>query len=83
MRRGNWRIPDTYTLSIAGTGEDANATGDLDITSNLTITGNGASETIIDANNIDRVFQVSGATTNVTIQDLAITKGAAPAGASA
>jgi len=28
-----------YTLSIAGTGEDAAATGDLDITDNLTITG--------------------------------------------
>ena len=29
----------TYTLSIAGTGENAAATGDLDITGGLTITG--------------------------------------------
>ena len=29
----------TYTLSIAGANEDAAATGDLDITDNLTITG--------------------------------------------
>ena len=36
----------TYTLSIAGTGEDANATGDLDISDDLTI--NGTTFTIID-----------------------------------
>ncbi|MCH7720172.1 MAG: hypothetical protein IH988_04170, partial [Planctomycetes bacterium] len=50
----------TYTLSIAGTGENAAATGDLDITDNLTITGAGACQTIIDANGIDRVFHVFG-----------------------
>ena len=35
----------TYTLSIAGTAEDANATGDLDITDDLTITGASAAAT--------------------------------------
>jgi len=43
----------TYTLSIAGTDENASASGDLDIVmgsdiDNLTITGAGAATTIID-----------------------------------
>jgi CSLREA domain-containing protein len=62
-----------YTLSIAGTGEDANATGDLDITSNLTINGAGLATTIIDGGGIDRVIEVHpGATVqinNVTVQN--------------
>ena len=48
----------TYTLSIAGAGEDANATGDLDITSNLSITGAGNTLTIIDGGAIDRVIEI-------------------------
>src|SRR5689334_23741385 len=50
----------TYTLSKAGRVEDSNATGDLDITSSITITGDGADKSIIDANSIDRVLQVLG-----------------------
>lgn len=66
----------TYTLSIAGTGEDANATGDLDITSNLTINGD---EAIVQAgtnntNGIDRVFHVVS-TVNVTLNNLTIRYG--------
>jgi len=49
----------TYTLTIAGTGEEAAATGDLDITDDLTITGAGAAGTIIDGGVLDRVFDVS------------------------
>jgi CSLREA domain-containing protein len=58
----------TYTLTIAGIGEDAAATGDLDLTSNITINGAGADSTIIQAgtlgvggppNGIDRVFHVT------------------------
>jgi len=60
-------------LLISGTDEDAAATGDLDITSNVTITGAGAGVTIIDFNDLDRLFEVfSGATVtirNVTLQD--------------
>lgn len=48
----------TYTLSIAGTGEDANATGDLDVTGYLIINGASAVSTIIDGGGIDRVFEV-------------------------
>lgn len=53
----------TYTLSLIGAGEDAAATGDLDITSEMTIAGAGAA-TIIDTASgwDDRIFEVkSGA----------------------
>lgn len=51
----------TYTLSIAGAGEDLAATGDLDITDitgRLTIQGAGAATTIIDGAGLDRVFDI-------------------------
>lgn len=48
----------TYTLSLPGVDEDASATGDLDISSNLTISGAGAATTIIDGGGLDRVFQI-------------------------
>lgn len=55
----------TYTLSINGTGEDAAATGDLDITDDLTLTGVGAATTIIDAAGLgDRVFQTDPTNTD-------------------
>ncbi len=64
----------TYQLTITGTSEDAAVRGDLDITDDLTLTGNGAATTIIDGNNDDRVFEVrSGAT--VTMSDLTIRNG--------
>jgi uncharacterized repeat protein (TIGR01451 family)/CSLREA domain-containing protein len=65
----------TYTLSIAGRGEDSAATGDLDIFANMTITGAGADQTIIDANGIDRVFEIPFFSPVATISDLAITGG--------
>ena len=61
----------TFTLTIAGAGEDASATGDLDINGNLTIKGKSSASTIIDGNNLDRVFQVLGgkvSISKVTIQ---------------
>ena len=59
----------TYTLAIAGAGEDASLTGDLDITDNLTISGAGAGATTIDGAGLDRVFHIiTGAT--VTISNL-------------
>lgn len=53
----------TYLLTLAGASEDANATGDLDITSDITINGAGAASTIIDANQLDRVLQIAGGST--------------------
>lgn len=50
----------TFTLTLDGRFEDMGLTGDLDIRENLTIRGTGAdaSDTIIDGNNLDRVFHV-------------------------
>ncbi|MBI2021675.1 CSLREA domain-containing protein [Candidatus Daviesbacteria bacterium] len=63
----------TYTLGIVGPGENANATGDLDILGNLTINGAGATTTIIDGGAIDRVFEIHSGTTvqinKVTVQN--------------
>lgn len=67
----------SITLTLSGAGEDANLTGDLDITDALTITGNGVGKTIIDANGLgDRVFHIPGSTT-VEMNDLTITDGSA------
>ena len=42
--------PGTYTLSIAGTDEDAGTAGDLDIAGDLALSGPGAAVRMIDAN---------------------------------
>jgi len=64
----------TYTLTIPGTNEDAGLTGDLDITSSLTINGAGMLSTIVSANGIDRVFDIMG-TATVTISGVTIANG--------
>jgi hypothetical protein len=64
----------TYTTAIAGAGEDLNATGDYDITSNIAITGAGAGSTIINGGAIDRVFYITGAFT-VSFSGVTITGG--------
>jgi hypothetical protein len=64
----------TYTFSIAGRGEDKAATGDLDVTRNLTIRGASSATTIIDAAGLDRVFQVLRGVT-LTLQDLTVRGG--------
>ncbi len=70
----------TYTLAIAGQNEDGSATGDLDITGDLTINGAGANITVVDGNNIDRVVHVlPGAT--VIISGVTLTGGKTPDGA--
>ena len=69
-----------YVLTLAGANEDANATGDLDISGDVVITGAGAASTTVDANEIDRVFDIHSNTT-ATIEGLTITGGRAPDGA--
>lgn len=63
-----------YYLFIAGTGEDAAATGDLDITDNLTIKGVSSAKTIINGGALDRVFHIIGPFT-VTFINLSIQNG--------
>jgi CSLREA domain-containing protein len=66
----------TYNLTISGADEDAAATGDLDIYSNLTIIGTGT--TVIDAGEIDRIFHVHSG--NVSIRGVTLRNGKAHAG---
>ena len=50
-----------YTLTIPGAGEDAGATGDLDVTGPLTIQGAGRSNTVLSGQGLgDRVLDVAG-----------------------
>jgi CSLREA domain-containing protein len=65
---------DTYVLTITGIGEDAAATGDLDVATDLTLIGADAATTIIDANYIDRVLHTLASTT-VTIENVTIQNG--------
>jgi len=52
-------LPDgQYVLSLAGQGEDQSATGDIDINSDITITGTSAFGTVINADSLDRVFHI-------------------------
>lgn len=78
----------TYTLTIAGVGEQQNATGDLDIRDSLNLVGADAASTIIQAgtssgsagNGIDRVLEVIGSIT-VNISDVTIRYGQLGGGA--
>ncbi|HEX5758430.1 MAG TPA: choice-of-anchor Q domain-containing protein [Thermoanaerobaculia bacterium] len=53
--------PGTYLLTIAGPGEDAAASGDLDVTGELVILGDGAASTVIDTRGADRLIDLHGA----------------------
>lgn len=63
-----------YILSIDGVDEDAAAKGDLDITDDLTIEGNSNVDTIVDANQIDRVLSIFG-TITVNISGVKVKNG--------
>ena len=65
----------TYLLSISGRGEDGAATGDLDVTDSLTITGAGDQTTAIDADGIDRVLHISGSATVLGLSGVTVTGG--------
>lgn len=49
----------SYLLSLPGGDEDAAASGDLDISSELSLSGAGADSTIIDGGGLDRVFDIA------------------------
>jgi CSLREA domain-containing protein len=70
----------TYKLTREGSGEDFAATGDLDVRKGVTIRGEGARQTIIDADGADRVFhtpfQNTSTTFTLAIFNLRITGGA-------
>ena len=67
----------TYELSLSGRDEDANATGDLDVlTDILSLVGAGAQDTVINGQNIDRVLHVH-AGASVEVQGVTFTGGLA------
>lgn len=72
----------TYTLTLGGRFEDLGLTGDLDIRDNLIIRGTGASasDTIIDGNQLDRVFHVFPGV-QLTLENLTVQGGEAFDGA--
>jgi len=67
--------PGTFTFDIAGDGENMAVTGDLDIRDDLTIIGAGANQTIIDADQLDRVFHILQG--QVELRNLTVTGGEA------
>src|SRR5262245_32825746 len=66
-----------FLLSLAGQGENAAVSGDLDITDNLTIVGAGHPSTTINGGQLDRVFDVDPFSTGITLdlRDVSITGG--------
>jgi hypothetical protein len=66
-------------LTIPGANEDASASGDLDLKGKITIKGASSTGTIVDGNQLDRVFQVLGGT--ISISKLTIRDGLAAQGA--
>jgi hypothetical protein len=80
---GNDRIVleggETYTLSIAGTDENAAATGDLDINGDSLRIQSSGKPAIIDADDVDRVFDVGPLSPATAVfQRLIITGGSTP-----
>ena len=67
----------SHVLTLIGTGENGSATGDLDITGPLTITGLGPSQTIIDASGVisDRVLDIRSGAGTVVISGVTIMNG--------
>ena len=69
-----------YERTVGGAdGGDPAATGDLDVTEGLTITGDGQATTTVDANDLERVFDIHPGVT-ATISGLTITGGLATDG---
>jgi hypothetical protein len=69
----------TYTLTLSGPPEDLAVTGDLDVSSNIRIFGAGTTSTVIDADEIDRVFDVQVGGT-LRLFDMTVTGGDAIGG---
>ena len=73
----------TYKLTIPSTGADDPSTGDLDIYNtngstggvHLTITGVGASSTILNANHLDRYFAIDAPADSLSISGVTVESG--------
>ena len=68
---------DVYSLSMAGAGEDGSGSGDFDITSPLTLQGQGTTKTFIDGAYLDRRFHMI-ASFDVTFSQVTLGNGFGP-----
>ncbi len=68
---------DTITFAPSLSGPIVLTQGQLSITDSLNITGNGATNTIIDADDKSRVISITGTSVDVTIDGVTITRGLA------
>jgi CSLREA domain-containing protein len=66
-----------YSRTLGAPNEDGAATGDLDISDDLTLVGAGATSTIIDGGQADRVLHVLGSQPVVSIENLTLRNGRA------
>jgi hypothetical protein len=68
------------TIAVAGAaGDDANASGDFDVATSITLQGVGADATILDGAGLDRVLDIRPGAT-VVVADLTLVNGAADLG---
>ncbi len=71
-----------YFLTLTGVGEDAAASGDLDVLESLTVQGANARTTIVDADFDDRVFDLPAGTPapgpTLVLDNVTVRAGAAP-----
>lgn len=71
----------TYALTIPGADENSGVTGDLDITDELTLSGAGAANTVVDGGGLDRVIEVRRPQMpSVGIRDMTVRNGNASGG---
>lgn len=66
-----------YILTLTGSFENQNESGDLNVLNDMNIIGAGSASTVIDANFIDRVFSIIW-DVNVSISNLTIRNGFTP-----
>jgi uncharacterized repeat protein (TIGR01451 family)/CSLREA domain-containing protein len=66
-----------FFIGLVGIDEDGNASGDLDIYDDLTISGAGPHSTTINGNTLDRVFDIGPESPGITVEidDVTITNG--------
>jgi CSLREA domain-containing protein len=64
-----------YRLTLAGSGENANASGDLDITTPMSIIGSDMESTIIDAVGLDRIFDAQTGRKSILFANLTLRNG--------
>jgi CSLREA domain-containing protein len=73
-------VPAGHFTLTGASGEDAAASGDLDVTNDLTVVGAGSSSTIVDGAENDRLFDVFGNSTKLALTGMTLTGGNEPNG---